>query len=208
MLNEVTVLNIREYLAATENGRFGEEELKELLSEFSCSKRNESQSEEIAKTDSIAKSSITETPGKAPEKGSAGSFLRPIPGDKSATTYSFLRKCLRVLSLPLRRIAQGILLHPFSTLIIEDKQDRCNGPGQWIGKCHCCDLVSEGDGNGDPEDPQDTDPKAGQQHREKGIPAAAAGTGKDFDTDVSDVGGRNDTHHADADVDDIGIACE
>ena len=51
MLNEVTVLNIREYLAATENGRFGEEELKELLSEFSCSKRNESQSEEIAKTD-------------------------------------------------------------------------------------------------------------------------------------------------------------
>lgn len=34
MLNEVTVLNIREYLAATENGRFGEEELKELLSEF------------------------------------------------------------------------------------------------------------------------------------------------------------------------------
>ena len=46
MLNEVTVLNIREYLAATENGRFGEEELKELLSEFSCSKRNESQSEQ------------------------------------------------------------------------------------------------------------------------------------------------------------------
>ena len=78
MLNEVTVLNIREYLAATENGKFGEEELKELLSEFSCSKRNESQSEEIAKTDSIAKSSITETPGKAPEKGSAWSFLRPI----------------------------------------------------------------------------------------------------------------------------------
>ena len=38
MLNEVTVLNIREYLAATENGRFGEEELKELLSEFSYSK--------------------------------------------------------------------------------------------------------------------------------------------------------------------------
>ena len=38
MLNEVTVLNIREYLAATENGRFGEEELKELLTEFSCSK--------------------------------------------------------------------------------------------------------------------------------------------------------------------------
>lgn len=36
MLNEVTVLNIREYLVATE------------------------------------------TPGKAPEKGSAGSFLRPI----------------------------------------------------------------------------------------------------------------------------------
>lgn len=34
MLNEVTVLNIREYLAATENGKFGEEELKELLSEF------------------------------------------------------------------------------------------------------------------------------------------------------------------------------
>ena len=56
MLNEVTVLNIREYLAATENGRFGEEELKELLSEFSCSKRNESQSEEIAKIDADKKS--------------------------------------------------------------------------------------------------------------------------------------------------------
>ena len=41
MLNEVTVLNIREYLAATENGRFGEEELKELLSEFSCSKNSD-----------------------------------------------------------------------------------------------------------------------------------------------------------------------
>lgn len=84
MLNEVTVLNIREYLAVTENGRFGEEELKELLSEFSCSKRNESQSEEIAKIDSIAKSSVTETPGKAPKKGSAGSFFtevltRPFP---------------------------------------------------------------------------------------------------------------------------------
>lgn len=68
--------------------------------------------------------------------------------------------------------------------------------------------MPEGNGNRDPEDPQDTDPKAGQQHREKGIPAAAAGTGKDFDTDVSDVGGRNYTHHADADVDDIGIACK
>ena len=94
MLNEVTVLNIREYLAATENGRFGEEELKELLSEFSCSKRNESQSEEIAKIDSVAKSSVTETPGKAPKKGSAGSFLRPIPGDKSAATYSFFTEVL------------------------------------------------------------------------------------------------------------------
>ena len=83
----------------------------------------------IEKLIQITKSSITETPGKAPEKGSAGSFLQ---------------KRLRVLSLPLRRIAQGILLHPFSTLIIEDKQDRCNGPGQWIGKCHCCDLVPEG----------------------------------------------------------------
>ena len=41
MLNEVTVLNIREYLAATENGKFGEEELKELLSEFSCSKNSD-----------------------------------------------------------------------------------------------------------------------------------------------------------------------
>ena len=121
MLNEVTVLNIREYLAATENGRFGEEELKELLSEFSCSKRNESQSEEIAKTDSIAKSSVTETPGKAPKKGSAGSFLRPIPGDKSAATHSFLQKRLCVFSLPLGCIAQGILLHPLSTLIIDDK---------------------------------------------------------------------------------------
>lgn len=74
MLNEVTVLNIREYLAVTENGRFGEEELKELLSEFSCSKRNESQSEEIAKIDSVAKSSVTETPGKAPKKALPGVF--------------------------------------------------------------------------------------------------------------------------------------
>lgn len=108
MLNEVTVLNIREYLAATENGRFGEEELKELLSEFSCSKRNESQSEEIAKTDSIAKSSVTETPGKAPKKGSAGSFLRPIPGDKSAATHSFYRSAYASFPCPcgaLRRVS-------------------------------------------------------------------------------------------------------
>ena len=47
--------------------------------------------------------------------------------------------------------------------------------------------MSEGNGNRDPEDSQDTDPKAGQQHREKGIPAAAAGTGKNFDADVRNV---------------------
>ena len=96
MLNEVTVLNIREYLAATENGRFGEEELKELLSEFSCSKRNESQSEEIAKIDSVAKSSVTETPGKTPKKGSAGSFLRPIPGD----IFFFTEVLMRLFPAP------------------------------------------------------------------------------------------------------------
>lgn len=66
MLSDVTVLNIREYLAATENGRFGEEELKELLSEFSCSKRNESQNEKTARTDSIAKSSIIKNSRQSP----------------------------------------------------------------------------------------------------------------------------------------------
>ena len=66
MLSDVTVLNIREYLAATENGRFGEEELKELLSEFSCSKRNESQNEKTARIDSIAKNSIIKKSRQSP----------------------------------------------------------------------------------------------------------------------------------------------
>lgn len=101
MLNEVTVLNIREYLAATENGRFGEEELKELLSEFSCSKRNESQSEEIAKTDSVAKSSVTETPGKAPKKGSAGSFFTSDPRrQKCRDTFFFTEVLMRPFPAP------------------------------------------------------------------------------------------------------------
>lgn len=108
MLNEVTVLNIREYLAATENGRFGEEELKELLSEFSCSKRNESQSEEIAKIDSIAKSSITETPGKAPKKALPGVFYVRSQATKVPRHILFYRSAYASFPCPwgaLRRVS-------------------------------------------------------------------------------------------------------
>lgn len=38
MLNDVTVFNIREYLSGKDNKEFGEEELRNLLSEFSCKK--------------------------------------------------------------------------------------------------------------------------------------------------------------------------
>lgn len=38
MFNEITVFNIREYLSAKDDKDLGEEELRELLSEFSCSK--------------------------------------------------------------------------------------------------------------------------------------------------------------------------
>lgn len=37
-MNEVTVINIREYLNVQENGKLGEDELKQILSEFSCEK--------------------------------------------------------------------------------------------------------------------------------------------------------------------------
>ena len=38
MFNDVTVFNIREYLSTKDDKDLGEEELRELLSEFSCSK--------------------------------------------------------------------------------------------------------------------------------------------------------------------------
>ncbi len=38
MLNDVTVINIREYLSVVDDNELGEEELLELLSEFSCAK--------------------------------------------------------------------------------------------------------------------------------------------------------------------------
>ena len=38
MLNDVTVFNIREYLSAKDDNELGEEELRQLLSEFSCKK--------------------------------------------------------------------------------------------------------------------------------------------------------------------------
>lgn len=36
MLNDVTVFNIREYLSLKDDKELGEEQLRELLSEFSC----------------------------------------------------------------------------------------------------------------------------------------------------------------------------
>lgn len=38
MLNDITVFNIREYLSAMDNQGLGENELKQVLSEFSCEK--------------------------------------------------------------------------------------------------------------------------------------------------------------------------
>ena len=38
MLNDITVFNIREYLSAIDNQGLGENELKQVLSEFSCEK--------------------------------------------------------------------------------------------------------------------------------------------------------------------------
>lgn len=41
MLNDVTVINIREYLSDVDDKELGEEELRGLLSEFSCSKNTD-----------------------------------------------------------------------------------------------------------------------------------------------------------------------
>ncbi len=38
MFNDITVFNIREYLSARDDKDLGEEDLKQLLSEFSCDK--------------------------------------------------------------------------------------------------------------------------------------------------------------------------
>lgn len=38
MVNSVTVFNIREYLSSKEDKELGEEELRQILSEFSCEK--------------------------------------------------------------------------------------------------------------------------------------------------------------------------
>lgn len=36
MINDITIFNIREYLSTENNKKLGEEELLDLLSEFSC----------------------------------------------------------------------------------------------------------------------------------------------------------------------------
>lgn len=41
MFNDITIFNIREYLSAKDDKDLGEEELRELLSEFSCSKNTD-----------------------------------------------------------------------------------------------------------------------------------------------------------------------
>ena len=38
MINDITVFNIREYLSVKDDKVLGEEELRKLLSEFSCDK--------------------------------------------------------------------------------------------------------------------------------------------------------------------------
>lgn len=51
MLNDVTVFNIREYLSGKNDSDFGEEELNQILSEFSCDKNPDV--ERFLKKDSI-----------------------------------------------------------------------------------------------------------------------------------------------------------
>lgn len=51
MLNDITVFNIREYLSGKDDCDFGEAELKQLLSEFSCQKNPDV--ERFLKKDSI-----------------------------------------------------------------------------------------------------------------------------------------------------------
>lgn len=41
MINDVTVFNIREYLSVRDDKVLGEEELRKLLSEFSCEKNSD-----------------------------------------------------------------------------------------------------------------------------------------------------------------------
>ena len=65
MLNDVTVFNIREYLSAKGDKDLGEDELRQLLSEFFCDKNPDverflkEQSIEFTPVDACAKAIIT-----------------------------------------------------------------------------------------------------------------------------------------------------
>lgn len=99
MLNEVTVLNIREYLAATENGRFGEEELKELLSEFSCSKNADV--ERFLKEQAIEFTKKNRKTGETPPCAAAVS-LRPAKAEKSGSQSAGIFRTISAIPDALR----------------------------------------------------------------------------------------------------------
>lgn len=78
IFNDVTVFNIREYLSGGDNTDFGEEELRKLLSEFSCEKNLDV--ERLLKQQSIdftkKQQSVTYLRIKRTKKSRVSSFFR------------------------------------------------------------------------------------------------------------------------------------
>lgn len=94
-------------------------------------------------------------------------------------------------------------MHPLAFFVVDDKEDGCDRPCERIGKRHGCHLMTEWDRNENPRDPEDAYAKAGKQHRNEGIPAAAARSGQDLDADIGNIERGNDADHSLADADDV-----
>ena len=99
-------------------------------------------------------------------------------------------------------------MHPSSFFIIKNEKNGCDRPGQRVRERYSSDLIAHGNCDGDPQNSQDTDAKAGHECRSDRVAAAAAGTGQDFNADVTYIGGRNGTDHDITDLDNIGVAGE
>lgn len=104
MFNDITVFNIREYLSAKDEEDFGEEELREVLSEFSCEKNPDV--ERFLKKQSIEftrkHQSVTYLVFSNEDVTLVGYFtlaIKPISVDASGFSNTMKRKITRVSKL-------------------------------------------------------------------------------------------------------------
>lgn len=104
MLNDISVFNIREYLAAGDEKDLGEEELREFLSEFSCEKNSDV--ERFLKEQSIEftkkHQSVTYLAFSDEDASLVGYFtlaIKPISVDASGFSNTMKRRTARVSEL-------------------------------------------------------------------------------------------------------------